>query len=370
MFPKKAEKEEGGDEPVEPAAAGKVSNLFADFEILQWAGVSFGEEETFRIQSSLTKLSISSGSDKIRFWGKIYGTKADYYIAEGFVPAAGGEEDADNKPKGFEDRGSGINQNVYWVANSPLGEWTILPDISPLQMKASREIKVRFTGDLETQIITNPFFFGQEKHYLRAQIARITHSTTIIPRGLFKLTEDNPKEIEPVEAPEDESKAYVPSAETQCKLDNWVHSLKSILKWNRVAHMDPDPEEFGDMEPEAIAAILDKRDPTEPRLKQINQDKSTSGEDTAWTVRLLGDQSRTPGIKGKSSHYGVVVVKSLVWTGSITCWKQGKQLQFYLGDGLKSEIVSYYPIYPPSIPEDPEDLEENPEPTPQQVFEE
>jgi hypothetical protein len=31
---------------------------------------------------------------------------------------------------------------------------------------------------------------------LRAQIARIAHSTTIIPKGLYKLVEDNDREIE------------------------------------------------------------------------------------------------------------------------------------------------------------------------------
>lgn len=133
--------------------------------------------------------------------------------------------------------------------------------------------------------------------------------------------------------------------------------------------MDPEPEEFGEMEPEEVQKILDKRDPTEPRLKQINLDSSTSGETTAWTIRLIGDQTRTPGLKGKSSHFGVVVVRSLVWVGTTICWKQGKQLQFYLGDGLKNEAVSYYPIYPPSIQSDPDDLEENPEPTPQTVEE-
>jgi len=35
-----------------------------------------------------------------------------------------------------------------------------------------------------------------EKHYLRAQIARISHSTTIIPKGLYKTVEDSEKEIE------------------------------------------------------------------------------------------------------------------------------------------------------------------------------
>ena len=46
-----------------------------------------------------------------------------------------------------------------------------------------------FTGDLERDIITNPFFFGKEKIYLRAQIARISHGTTVVPRGLFALEE-------------------------------------------------------------------------------------------------------------------------------------------------------------------------------------
>ena len=68
--------------------------------------------------------------------------------------------------------------------------------MSPADIKAARSIKVMLTGDLERPIFTNPFFFGKEKHYLRAQIARISHSTTLVPKGLFKTTEDNDREIE------------------------------------------------------------------------------------------------------------------------------------------------------------------------------
>lgn len=352
---------EDGEDPVEPSAAGKITDLNADREILEWAGISFGEEETFRLQVSLTRLSIMSGSDSIRFWGKIFGTEKDYYIAEGFV--AGGADEEAEKPKGFEDRGTGINQYVYWVSSNSLDNWKILPDISPDQLAASRSIKVKFTGNLERNIITNPFFFGQEKHYLRAQIARITHSTTIMPGGLHKITEDNPKEIEPIEF-EDEAKAYVPTTETQSALKNWVHSVKSILKCNRVNHMEPDGEEFGDMEPEEIQKLLDARDKPEPRLKPLVLDDSASSEDSAWTLRLVGDQTRTPTNKGKSNHYGVVVVKSTVWTGAVTCWREDRSVQIYIGDGLKNESACYYPVFPPFIPDDPEDLEENPEPTP------
>lgn len=58
-------------------------------------------------------------------------------------------------------------------------------------------IKVLFTGDLDKQIYTNPYFEGQEKHYLRAQIARIAHSVTLIPKGLMRPVEDSEtREIE------------------------------------------------------------------------------------------------------------------------------------------------------------------------------
>lgn len=73
----------------------------------------------------------------------------------------------------MEPRGTGVNKYVYWATNSPLDAWVQLPDLQPKDIKAAREIKVNFSGDLERKIITNPFFFGKEKHYLRAQIARI-----------------------------------------------------------------------------------------------------------------------------------------------------------------------------------------------------
>ena len=71
-----------------------------------------------------------------------------------------------------------------------------MPDLSPKDLDASRKIKVLFSGNLERTIFTNPFFFGKEKNYLRAQIARISHSTTLCPKGLFRLQEENPKDIE------------------------------------------------------------------------------------------------------------------------------------------------------------------------------
>jgi radial spoke head protein 4/6 len=77
------------------------------------------------------------------------------------------------------------------------------------------------SGDLERKIITNPFFFGTEKNYLRAQIARITHSTTIVPKGLYRLVEDNDREIE--DNTPDEGPIKIPSTHDMAHPHNWVH---------------------------------------------------------------------------------------------------------------------------------------------------
>ena len=71
----------------------------------------------------------------------------------------------------------GINQYVYFVTNDLYSEWIELPHINPSQLIGSRLIRYNFTGDLERQIYTNPYFKGQEKHYLRYQISRIYHGT-------------------------------------------------------------------------------------------------------------------------------------------------------------------------------------------------
>lgn len=172
-------------------------------KIFEWAGVGFGEVEAYRIMKSLKvnilfnlnqKLATDSGAGNIRFFGKIHGTQADYYVAEGTFE--GDEDGEEERPPEFEPRGTGVNKFVYWVTTKILGQWTKLPDLLPSDINASRQIKVLFTGDLERKIYTNPFFFGLEKHYLRAQIARISHSTTIIPKGLYKTVEDSEKEIE------------------------------------------------------------------------------------------------------------------------------------------------------------------------------
>ena len=84
------EVEEGGSGPV-----GNIPDLLADSKVWQWGGVGFGEYDTMLLQKSMKKLMQKSGASSMRFWGKIKGVEADYYIAEGTQDAgepAEGEE--------------------------------------------------------------------------------------------------------------------------------------------------------------------------------------------------------------------------------------------------------------------------------------
>jgi len=322
-----APEEEGGP-PGELPVVNHVPDLQEASRVLEYANVSLGRAETARLQKSLSNLSAAQTPEGLKFWGIIRGTKKDYYIAEGKKEA---EEEGIERGADFEARGTqwGVNEFAYWVSSGPMSEWTLLPDLEPKDLAAARSIKVLFEGDLERKITTNPFFFKEEKFYLRAQIARISHGTTVIPRGVWKLAEaeeDQPAlEIEPKDPENEEDQFKQPETEDQVDLENWVHFPKSILLNNRTGHLEPEPEEGDEREPADILKEIVAKDPYDERLKPVTEDSGVDGTDTAWTVKLLGPKSRqtVQGKMGKTSsaHYGVVVLKSLRWPGSVTCWK-------------------------------------------------
>ena len=312
--------EEGGEVP-EVAPVGFVSDLLASSKVWQWAGVGFGEQETYRLQKSLKKLAAKVSASSLNFFGKITGTERDYYIAEGVVEAEeegeGEEKDAD-----FEPKGTGVNKFTYFVATDSLSEWTKLPDLSPKQINAARSIKVLFTGDLERKIFTNPFFDGQEKHYLRAQIARIVHSTTLYPKGVMRPVEDSEtREIE--ENTPEEGEILLPATSAMKNLDMWVHANKNILKNGTTSLKQPEApegEEWSEEQTEKAMKDLLANDPYAPLLSSIAADSRISVSKTlqqsAWTVRLMGDTTEyqadvNPGAPKKTVSNGVAVVRSL-----------------------------------------------------------
>jgi len=185
----------------------------------------------------------------MRLFGKIRCTKADYYVVEATAEEPAADEDGDNaeadgetKDPDMEEKGSGVNKYSYFVTTSPFAPWKRLPDLGPSHIMAARKIKVLFSGDLEKDIICNPFFFGKEKHLLRAQIARITQSTALVPKGTYRLNEESDRDIDEFVPEEDSKIDPMPNTAQAAKLETWVHFNASILNNCRTLHLDP-PEE-------------------------------------------------------------------------------------------------------------------------------
>lgn len=61
---------------------GEIPDIMDLANLFEWAGVSFGKEETFLMLLSLNKLVEEKSLKSVRLWGKILGTKADYYVVE------------------------------------------------------------------------------------------------------------------------------------------------------------------------------------------------------------------------------------------------------------------------------------------------
>jgi hypothetical protein len=75
-----------------------------------------------------------SGADRIRFAGKVLGTRKDYWLVSGVLI----EPAENNQDVVIEKRGAGVNQLVFWVTDNLLNDWIQLPDCQPQHIKAAR----------------------------------------------------------------------------------------------------------------------------------------------------------------------------------------------------------------------------------------
>lgn len=190
----------GGEEG---PAGEPVQDFTEESQYLEWAGVSFGRTESFRIHLALKHLAAKFPAKNLRYWGKIFGRTADYHIAEGQMDPEGDEEDAkDALGNTIQKSGEGSNKNVYFVCNEigGAGEWTKLPNVTPHQIIVARKLRRAFSGKLTAPVAGHPPFPGNESNYLRAQIALISAATVLAPSGAFTEVEDDPEgNIQPAE---------------------------------------------------------------------------------------------------------------------------------------------------------------------------
>ena len=83
------------------------------------AGMGFGDEEAFFLQTSLNRLAIKENLKSLKFWGKIFCSDLEYFIAEATLRHNVVDAVKDN----WESAGTGINALSFWVTNDLMQEW-------------------------------------------------------------------------------------------------------------------------------------------------------------------------------------------------------------------------------------------------------
>ena len=141
------------------------------------------------IQKSIQKLAQASGASEVKFWGKVQADDRDYWIAQGVLNQ--NEEEPRNIKQ--EKRGNGVNSTVFWSTFDLREDWIQLPDVTPEHINCAKLVKYMLVGDLNASVNCMPPFPGTERYFLRAQLARIQHSTELCPKDMFAMDDDTNK---------------------------------------------------------------------------------------------------------------------------------------------------------------------------------
>jgi len=319
----------GEEEPAELTP----NDVPAERSLFECAGVGLGKEETYRVYASLLSLQQTKALATVRFFGKVLGTEKDYYVAEATYtdPPAPPEEEPPAPPGAPpEEPGVGCNTFVYFVANDPAGEWTVLPDVTPHMIVSSKPIHKYLTGDLSADVRAYPPFPGKEKEYLRTLIARIAQATTLTASSMFVMEAEAEAGAMPMP---NESEEYAPPPASAVQ---WCTRYYGILDIGRTTNLPPPDDE------EEAAALPKPQDLITP-LTAVSEDE--------WSTAVY-------------THGGppVAVARSAAWPGAYCAYslagKAATVASLYIGYGtpaLKSQFVM---MAPPPFQMEPEELVE------------
>jgi radial spoke head protein 4/6 len=324
----------------------EVADFGSHNELLSWAGVGLGRELAGQIAATLPALAAAHPEYKsVRFWGRIFGVKRDYFIAEGYLAKHA-------KPKFSKPAQPGLwqyaaakrdvekvvhhNRYRYHVCNRVGDAWVLLPDVLYSQIVSAQKIKKLVTGDLGAAVASFPIFPGTEANYLRAQIARISSESLFAPSGHI-VKNDPPEGQEDQTASVDASAEFGegPGAEALADGGGWTHAYPPIPAEDTV------PDAPAEGEEEEAAPLPDIE---------------------------LGGAQESEKIACRAScpsydHRPVVHCSSLSWPGALSASCGSAVAMIYLGYGFKRQqgatgIVSFCVQLPPKVLEDAKDVEE------------
>lgn len=384
-----------------PKVLGVVQNFLQDAAMFRWAGIGFNQQESYHIGMSLRKLASESPSiESLRFWGKVLGTDGDYFVAEGMlqslpkvVNADGALDKAPVLPGSpefdVESRGDGANAFTYWVSSGGCAPWTRLPAARASHIVASRSIKRIMTGSLDSPVQSMPWFPGKEQHLLRAQIARISATCTLAPRGWYEPDDEaGDNKVKESEAPADS----FPSSEELSTEAAWVHRMQCLNKIGKCTYPEVDIEALGETitaeQVQALKAMSSQMEAEgDPKgvLSSIEADlseKKPEGDDgnfAPWSFKVSGDKGMYKFGDVEKNHQ-VTAARSMIWPGAFTVTQGTRFANIYIGYATKcatllpSDVVTdlplvenaapFFPLVPGDIMDEPQDLEEQDEPNP------
>ncbi|KAF0980328.1 hypothetical protein FDP41_013542 [Naegleria fowleri] len=383
-----------------------ISNLIEDFYALSNVGIALPQEEICFIQIALKTLKNSKKLSNVRFFGKIFGIQSNYYVFESNYHF----EERQQEDNIHESSGKpGINRYTYWVLSSKRSEspfsFVKLPDVTPEQIQVAREITKLFSGDLNRPVHSYPVFPGKEANYLRAQIARIVHGSTLAPVGLFEEREIPEKEEEEDEEgnkkkKEPKFKEQLPpmvkvkegfelkNPEEMKSFENWVHLYPGILKSGYLTKEkqegDEESGEEGDKDPLIAPLRSVQEDDPLKRSKFTSQndrkkkheeedeendegEKEKAGKTPAWKVNMSNERKQTCHHK----FFRTVLLSSLRWPGAHSFYRlTGPTCHFgnvYIGYGVKSPGISFTPQFPPMVVEELKEPTDQTDPNPNDI---
>lgn len=325
-------------EPSSEPSSESFPDLVTEANVFEWAGrflierimtcvisgISLGKTETYRLYLAMKAKAVADGA-KLRFWGKVLGSKSDYYVVQGENP------EVPEDPATIEGA-EGANRDAFWVCASAGGAWTKLPNATPESIVAARQIKRFLTGDLTSVVASYPPFpGGTEAHFLRAQIALITADCSVSPDGFYAEDDEDDsglKKIRKVDDIED-----FKSMEDLKDAANWKHHELPVNLDGRCNRPPADEENDAD---NAEETSPDDALPHLPVLAPLTDDLP------AWKITAC------PGGAAGESPDSVVVAKSLKWPGAVAAAFGNKFINVYCGFGYPASRGT--PFQPPRVP--------------------
>ncbi|XP_059048226.1 radial spoke head protein 6 homolog A [Achroia grisella] len=376
----------------------RVADLIDHNYYFRQGGYGLPESECFAVYIALNMLAIKEPVATVRFFGKIFGTKANYYVAETDLtieeldrrirefelkdmPGEGLEEtravDAEEQKElmgegeGHEEKpkepvppklpplpvstwqpppaipherpGQGANKKVYWVCHLPGEPWVCLPDVTPEQIRVARNIVRCMTGDLDAEVLSFPPFNGTERNFLRAQIARIAAATCVSPQGFYTYGSGEEEEDIDMEEgggdmdfnPNPFYQGHTIKDLLDSNLTYWVHHGRCILKQGRTLWWNPNMGMEEGLEEEED----DGPPPVEPEVgpplfSPLSEDARVEGL-PAWSPRISTNLA---------PDRALAVLRSNIWPGAVAYATNGKKSEcMYVGWGHKFRPPNYSP---------------------------